>query len=417
MKKLVLLFVLIVSVLEINAQTYSFSLKDDSNNYKLEINVSKNTITVYKSGSLWFVSIFYAVGTDEVKDKLFFSFYKDEDPLEDIVNTIINGNKQCMCLYLNNNKIDFNNPNALNEPYTLSPVSSYDYSNTFNNLMDFIVEDLEIDRNKVGQYKSDAELGDLYAQCQYGKCLLEGIGVRKDETSAASWFKKAADNGYVHGMRYLGVCYRDGKGVNKNTLEAKKWFKRAGTWGNPDAQYNYGLLCDDKKVAFEWFLKAANQGGHELAFTSVAQCYQYALGVSKNLPKACEYLQKAVDKGNASAMHQLAINYINGDGVRLDYSRAKSLLYDAAAKKYVLSQRQLGILFLEGLAGVAKDEKEAVRWLQMAADADDTEAQKYLGVCYWKGLGVKKNKDSARYWLKKASAKGDNEARRLLDKI
>ena len=53
----------------------------------------------------------------------------------------------------------------------------------------------------------------------------------------------------------------------------------------------------------------------------------------------------------------------------------------------------------------------------MAADADDTEAQKYLGVCYWKGLGVKKNKDSARYWLKKASAKGDNEARRLLDKI
>jgi len=55
--------------------------------------------------------------------------------------------------------------------------------------------------------------------------------------------------------------------------------------------------------------------------------------------------------------------------------------------------------------GVAKDEKEAVRWYTKAAEQGDGDGQKNLGNCYAKGTGVAKNEKEAVMWYMKAAEK------------
>ncbi len=68
-------------------------------------------------------------------------------------------------------------------------------------------------------------------------------------------------------MCRLGEIY----GIRENYEAAIKWFSKAAREGNPDAQYNLGLIYYDGKgveqnyeEAFKWFGRASEQG-HSLA--------------------------------------------------------------------------------------------------------------------------------------------------------
>jgi len=56
--------------------------------------------------------------------------------------------------------------------------------------------------------------------------------------------------------------------------------------------------------------------------------------------------------------------------------------------------------------GVAKNEAEAVRWYQLAADRGDPDAQYYLGLCYEEGRGIPANKQKAFELFYKSAARG-----------
>ena len=51
----------------------------------------------------------------------------------------------------------------------------------------------------------------------------------------------------------------------------------------------------------------------------------------------------------------------------------------------VVAMRKIGIRKFKGAAGTPVDRKNALLWLQKAADKDDTEAMYYLGMVYLKG--------------------------------
>jgi len=94
-----------------------------------------------------------------------------------------------------------------------------------------------------------------------------GLGVDKDYSEAAKWFRKAAEQGHAKAQFILGVMYANGQGVAQDNAEAVKWYRRAAEQGNAKAQLNLGVMyangqgvAQDNAEAVKWFRKAAEQG-------------------------------------------------------------------------------------------------------------------------------------------------------------
>ena len=64
--------------------------------------------------------------------------------------------------------------------------------------------------------------------------------------------------------------------------------------------------------------------------------------------------------------------------------------------------------------GVPKDEAEAIRWYQKAADQGYAKAQFALGNVYEYGLGVPKDEVEAARWCRKAAEQGLASAQYVL---
>jgi TPR repeat protein len=79
----------------------------------------------------------------------------------------------------------------------------------------------------------------------------------------------------VSAEMWRGECRNNGLGFDpsrshrevKTTPEAVKWFRRAADQGDPDAQYNLGLMYEkgrgvsqDDAEALEWYRRAEDQG-------------------------------------------------------------------------------------------------------------------------------------------------------------
>ncbi len=79
------------------------------------------------------------------------------------------------------------------------------------------------------------------------------------------------------------------------------------------------------------------------------------------------------------------------------------------------AENALGLRYFQGdeANGIQRDEKEAFRWFQSAADHGSLPAQAKLGALYWGGRGVAKDVNQAYFWTVLARARGDKESKDL----
>jgi TPR repeat protein len=70
---------------------------------------------------------------------------------------------------------------------------------------------MDEDLGLVMSLKMLADTGDPAAQCEYGLRLFKGVGVPKDLTEAAKYFKKSADQGNPLGQLRYGMCQMNGE--------------------------------------------------------------------------------------------------------------------------------------------------------------------------------------------------------------
>ena len=73
-------------------------------------------------------------------------------------------------------------------------------------------------------------------------------------------------------------------------------------------------------------------------------------------------------------------------------------------------------MYVNGL-GVLKDDAEAVRWFQLAADQSHAFAQSILGGMYVEGRGVLKDPVLAHMWFNISGANGNEIARESRDNL
>jgi TPR repeat protein len=118
--------------------------------------------------------------------------------------------------------------------------------------------------------------------------------------------------------------------------------------------------------------------------------------------KAIADLKEIAYAGNVNAQVQLGVIYLTGDGVPKDDAEAVKWLQKAADMDNPLGERYLAEMYFKG-RGVPADITQAAKWLRMAAEQGDAESEHNLAVLYTQGEGVPRNLKEAANWMRKAA--------------
>ena len=89
-------------------------------------------------------------------------------------------------------------------------------------------------------------------------------------------------------------------------------------------------------------------------------------GVARGQEPSQYLVEKAV-QGDASAQFALGVMYVNGEGVRQDYVKAREWYEKAAAQGNARAQLALGVMYVNGY-GVRQDNVKAREWFGKACD-------------------------------------------------
>lgn len=182
-------------------------------------------------------------------------------------------------------------------------------------------------------------------------------------------------------------------------------------------------IAGDKEGAIKSLEFAADQG-HAPAHWKLARMYAEGDGVTRDDTKAFRHFSMVCD-GNAetaptspdarfvaSSFVSLGDYYLTGianSQIRANPARSREL-YTYAATYFGDPQAQFKLagLYLDGI-GVKADTKQAIRWLNLAADKGYRQAQAKLGALLFDGKAGEKQKARGLMWLGLAIEGADPE--------
>ncbi len=201
-----------------------------------------------------------------------------------------------------------------------------------------------------------AEGGDAAAQAALGdRYLLANGGVEAvDEAAALRWYQAAVEQGDGNGQARLGWMYEQGLAVSADPAKAYELYTLAAAQKIGLAQGRLGWLAETDALA-------------------------------EAVP--------AAEAGDEAALAWYRLGAANGDA---------------------LSQRQLGIFYEQGRAGLEAAPREAAAWYQKASKQGDIVATACLGWCYEAGVGQSQDLKSAARYYQQAAAGGSAFAMRRL---
>ncbi len=103
-------------------------------------------------------------------------------------------------------------------------------------------------------------------------------------------------------------------------------------------------------------------------------------------------------------------------GVERSPERARSLYEKAASAGNARAMHNLGVLFVENGDGWP-DYASAAAWFRKAAEYGVRDSQFNLAVLYARGMGVEQNLMQSYMWFSVAAAQGDPEAAKKRDEV
>ena len=232
---------------------------------------------------------------------------------------------------------------------------------------------------------------------------------------------------YLDAYIRLGNMYFSGTGVNQNYIEALRWYEMSVAPGKSSESYEYysgndeasSVALKNYPLALEWTLKAARQNNVE------AQALIGYLGLSGNYDnkiEALDFSRKAAASGNNLAQFYLGSSYNCFDNFTGDCKEGVKWLKRSAEQDNIEAQCALGKVFESG-QGVIRDVPEAVAWYARAANSGSVgawirlkemaisqqypEAQFALGHLYAEGCcGLKRNEQNALKLFQMAADQG-----------
>jgi len=129
----------------------------------------------------------------------------------------------------------------------------------------------------------------------------------------------------------------------------------------------------------------------------------------RNVEKGMRSLERAANKGLATAQATLGMIYFTGIGVERDPKEAIAWCSKAAQKRLPLGMFYLGMAYSSG-DGISRNNDFSNRWIRAAADKGLVMAQLTLGMKLALGDGIEHNLDHGVQWLRQAANSGSPEA-------
>lgn len=193
-----------------------------------------------------------------------------------------------------------------------------------------------------------AEAGSAFCMFNYGICLNNGEGVRRNYRKALEWFRRGAELNHAECIGSIGWHYFHGKGVKRDYAEAVACFRRClELKDEPIAAYNLakryfhgqGVEQSDAE-ALRYFLQSSAQHYAD-ADVMLGYMYEKGRGTERDFAKAVAYYRRAAKNGCTDAAYELGRCYEHGIGVAKNLRRAVALYHQAADKDHASARRAL----------------------------------------------------------------------------
>ncbi|MDB4639385.1 sel1 repeat family protein [bacterium] len=93
-----------------------------------------------------------------------------------------------------------------------------------------------------------ATQGEVGAQYNVGNLYKDGVGVQRNYSGAAYWYRKAAEQGHSRARSELGNLYLNGRGVPKSVIEGAAWIGLSSRTQNYKIEISGVTLSSGDKI-------------------------------------------------------------------------------------------------------------------------------------------------------------------------
>jgi TPR repeat protein len=309
---------------------------------------------------------------------------------------------------------------------------------------------MEKDMQKYIEYLNMAvNSGSSDAQYKLALVYLESDTIDPDYTEAYSLFKQANDQGHKYGQNifrilivsnpdikrdvkivemfieitekgiadlhyHIGSFYEHGlkdfrnQRIGVNYTEAKKWYKVASKKGDSRADYRLGLMYEYRednrkrqKIAMSYYEKTSEKGNADATYRLAFMYLHDGVLFPKEL-ESSHYFSAAYTMGHQKASEVLTISkhsnviwcchddLYSKSRLEISSERKIRMLEKAVKKGYIQLQHQIGVWYQNN-----RDYRNAIKWLQLAANVGVTDAYFRLGTLYEEGKRVKQGYETA----------------------
>jgi TPR repeat protein len=211
-----------------------------------------------------------------------------------------------------------------------------------------------------------------------------GIGIAENDMRAFILFINATKQVHILAQYYVGIYY----------------------------QYDFGIYIKNRKRAFNYFKKIANEG-YAMGQFELGWFYENGVSVEKDFKIAAYWYERAANNEHLMAMHKLGNLYLDGIGVDKNHRKAFELFKKSAQGEYPNGIMMLGYCYSNGI-GIDCDNNKAIELYQKAANLGNMEAQYNLALKYELGDGIERDIGKAIYWYEKAAKQGNQYAQNKL---
>ena len=222
----------------------------------------------------------------------------------------------------------------------------------------------------------------------------------------------------IHSCKiFAGICVeKDLDKFFELTLEASKANFIIAKNALAYAYFNgYGCKVDYEKG--KKLIQECIDSDFGVAFHNAAVGYmQGSFGYPKDAKKAISYFQEAASQYYKSALYNLGVIYLNGDGCAKNIQNGLQELAKAANLGHINAQKKLGDVYYFGKI-TAKDLEKAHSFYLMAAENGDAYSMYSIGYMIVKKEYLLADRYTGISWLQKASYLGYKAATELLYKL
>ncbi|MCZ8177241.1 MAG: tetratricopeptide repeat protein [Burkholderiaceae bacterium] len=154
-------------------------------------------------------------------------------------------------------------------------------------------------------------------------------------------------------------------------------------------------------------LQRLAEAGDLAAIVRLAVAYRDgSSGLARNPALALQWLVRAAERDNVSAMTEAAWGHLQGWGGQRNEVEAARWYRRAADKGDAAGAYWLSEFHRQGWGGVTQNTAEMLRWLRVAAEAGNAGAMRDLGAAHEQGLGLAADRAQALRWYQRAEAAG-----------